>query len=77
MYNTGSICTELPLRLRNLENTGPVIGIQEENGCIEDIPGLSLDPDDLDDLRRFFKGGNTEGLQKNIYKPPSKTPNDK
>ena len=29
-------------------NTEPVQGIQEENVCIEDIPGLSFGPDDSD-----------------------------
>ena len=42
-------CTELPVCLRNVDNTDPVEGIQDENICIEDIPGLSIDPDDLDE----------------------------
>ena len=46
-------------------------GIQEENVCIEDTPGLSIGPDDSDEKEdsiccfNFFKGGNTEGMQKN------------
>ena len=37
---------KLPVRLRNLENKEPVEGIQEENVCIEDILGLSINLDD-------------------------------
>ena len=35
----------LPVCFRNLGNTNFVKGIQEENFYIEDIPGLSVDPD--------------------------------
>ena len=38
--------TELPVHLRNLEDTDPTEGIQEESVCREDISGLSIDPDD-------------------------------
>ena len=34
------------MRLRNLENKDPVEGIHEENVCIEDILGSSIDLDD-------------------------------
>ena len=32
-------CRELPVRSRSLENADPIEGIQEENVCIEHIPG--------------------------------------
>jgi len=35
--------------LENLENTDLVEGIQEENVCIVNILGLSIDPDDSDE----------------------------
>ena len=35
--------------LENLENTDLVEGIQEEKACIENILGLSIDPDDSDE----------------------------
>ena len=42
-------CMELPLHHRKLGNTDPVEGIQDENVCIEGIPGLSIDPYDSDE----------------------------
>jgi len=41
--------TELPVSLRNLENTDPLEGIYEENVCIDYIPRLSIHPNDSDE----------------------------
>ena len=42
-YTECSPCTELPVRLRNLENIDPVEGIQEENVSKEYIPVLTIE----------------------------------
>ena len=34
------------MHLGNLQNTDPFEGTREENVCLEDIPGLPIDPDD-------------------------------
>ena len=37
------------MRLRNLQNVDPFEKMQEENVCLEDIPGLLIDPPDSPD----------------------------
>ena len=34
------------MHLRILQNTDPFKGTQEEKVCLEDVPGLPIDPDD-------------------------------
>ena len=34
------------MHLRNLQNTDPFEGTQEEKVCLEDVPGFPTDPDD-------------------------------
>ena len=44
MYLKGP-CKELLVHLRNLHNTDPFKGTQEEEVCLEDVPGLPTGPD--------------------------------
>ena len=39
----------ITVRRRNQQHTDTTDGIQEENLCLEDILGLSVDPDDSDE----------------------------
>ena len=40
------LCTELLVHPRNLQNTDPFQGTQQDKVYLEDIPGIPTDPDD-------------------------------
>ena len=73
--------TELLVCLRNIQNTDPFAGIQQEEVCVEDIPELQADPDEqyvdvdiiVDQCEYTFKVGRTdflmEAMQRECKRP--------
>ena len=53
------------MHLRNLQNTDPFEGAQEENVCLEDVLGLPTDPDDYyEDTDMIINGSNAKDYKR-------------